>query len=114
MVLGQILKVGAVVIKHRKAIYAVLTAQDRYISKSFRYGGYGKATSYGVRSGALAGSIIGAFIKDDSTFQPGNGAVLQPKQRFVPTTGKSNKTRYRSSSRYGIRKYKYCKPNKYN
>ncbi len=114
MVLGQILKVGTVVIKHRKAIYAVLTAQDRYISKSFRYGGYGKATSYGVRSGALAGSIIGAFIKDDNTFQPGNGAVLQPKQRFVPSTGKPNKTRYRSSSRYGTRKYKYCKPNKYN
>ncbi len=113
MVLGQILKVGSVLIKHRKAIYAVLTAQDRYISKSFKYGGYGKATSYGVRSGALAGSIIGAFIKDDNTFQPGNGAVLQPKQRNVPKTDKSYKTRNRSTSRYGTRYNKYCKPNKH-
>ncbi len=94
MVLGQILKVGAVVLRHRKAIYAVLTAQDRYISKSFKYGGYGKATSYGVRSGALAGSIAGAFINnaDDS---PGN--AIQKTFEKQPTPGKSYKTRGRQA-----------------
>ncbi len=83
--------------KHRKAIYAVLTAQDRYISKSFKYGGYGKATSYGVRSGALAGSIAGAFINNaDDT--PGNGIpkVLPGKQ---PTTSKPYQTRRRYPER---------------
>ena len=113
MVLGQILKVGSVLIKHRKAIYAVLTAQDRYISSAFRYGGYGKATSYGVRSGALAGSIAGAFITN-APDSPGNDAPISFKKN-VPKTNKPYKTRggqarsysssigrrYKSSSRYG-------------
>ncbi len=92
------------IIKHRKAIYAVLTAQDRYISKSFRYGGYGKATSYGVRSGALAGSIAGAFINnaDDS---PGNG-VQKPLQKQY-TTSPSNQTRNRRTSRTSTKYSKY-------
>ncbi len=98
MVLGQILKVGTVIIKHRKAIYAVLTAQDRYISNSFRYGGYGKATSYGVRSGALIGSVTGAFINhaEDS---PGN-AVQKPFQKQPKIkTNKSYQTRRRQPTR---------------
>ncbi len=106
MVLGQILKVGSVIIKHRKAIYAVLTAQDRYISKSFRYGGYGKATSYGVRSGALAGSIAGAFI-NQADESPGNG-IQTPFQKQQPTTGKPYKTRGRQSVRYNRRYSRKC------
>ncbi len=86
--------------KHRKSIYAVLTAQDRYISKSFRYGGYGKATSYGVRSGALAGSIAGAFI-NNAEETPGNG---NQKPFYGPTTSAPDKTRgrytVRNRSRY--------------
>ncbi len=91
-------KVAQSVYKHRKSIYAVLTAQDRYISKSFRYGGYGKATSYGVRSGALAGSIAGAFINNASD-TPGNGIQ---KPITVPTPRTPYKTRRRpTTSSYG-------------
>ncbi len=90
--------------KHRKAIYAVLTAQDRYISKSFRYGGYGKATSYGVRSGALIGSVAGAFIKNDE-ITPDNGQIF-PQKRPKTTSGKSYQTRSRYSRRPAT---KYCR-----
>ncbi len=92
------------IIKHRKAIYAVLTAQDRYISGAFRYGGYGKATSYGVRSGALIGSVAGAFIKNDE-ITPDNGEVF-PKKQPKTTTGKSYQTRRRYSRRPAT---KYCR-----
>ncbi len=98
-------KVAQTVYRHRKAIYAVLTAQDRYISNSFRYGGYGKATSYGVRSGALIGSVAGAFISnaDDS---PGNG-VQKPLQKQHPPS-KPYKTRSgrtsRNNSRYSTQR----------
>ncbi len=104
------------IIKHRKAIYAVLTAQDRYISSAFRYGGYGKATSYGVRSGALAGSIAGAFISN-APDTPGNG-IQTPFQK-QPATSKQDQTRRRqSSSKYGRNanrdKYnRYCRQSRY-
>ncbi len=100
-------KIAQQVYKHRKAIYAVLTAQDRYISKSFKYGGYGKATSYGVRSGALAGSVIGAFINnaDDS---PGNG--IQTPRKPVDTSSPPNKTRGRQSTRNRPRSARFCRP----
>ncbi len=103
-------KVARTVYKHRKAIYAVLTAQDRYISKSFKYGGYGKATSYGVRSGALAGSIIGAFINeaDDS---PGNAV---PKKTAVPKTSTPHKTRSGFSVRYNSRNRSGYNPNRFS
>ncbi len=100
--------------KYRHQIYAVVTAQDRAIKGAFVGSRVSKAAQYGWRTGAAGGGIAGAFIKDDNTFQPGNGAVLQPKQRHVPKTGKSYKTRRGFTSRYGTRKYKYCKPNKYN
>ncbi len=99
-----IIAVASQVFKHRKAIYAVLTAQDRYISSAFRYGGYGKATSYGVRSGALAGSVIGAFI-NNAEDSPGD-AVPQKIQQSTP--GKQNQTRGRrtgrNSSRYATKR----------
>ncbi len=111
MVLGQILKVGTVLIKHRKAIYAVLTAQDRYISSAFRYGGYGKATSYGVRSGALAGSIAGAFISNNADDSPGNGFPKIFKKQ--PTANKPYKTRYRPTTRSSSRYRKYNRPDRF-
>ncbi len=109
MVLGQILKVGTVIFRHRKAIYAVLTAQDRYISKSFRYGGYGKATSYGVRSGALIGGVAGAFI-NNAEDSPGNGIQTQ-KPKY--TTSPPNKTRNRPTIRNYSRYNKYSKSRNY-
>ncbi len=116
MVIGLIRPVIVVaqqVYKHRKAIYAVLTAQDRYISKSFRYGGYGKATSYGVRSGALAGSIAGAFINNASE-SPGNG--ISSPFRKQPKASKPYKTRNRFAKRsnrgysdsYKSNRYRRC------
>lgn len=105
--MNAIVKIAGTVIpviyKHRKAIYAVLTAQDRYISKSFRYGGYGKATSYGVRSGALAGSIAGAFISNNAEDSPGN-AIQKTFTKQPITSRKSYKTRYGPTSR--------CRPRK--
>ncbi len=87
MVLGQILKIGSVLIKHRKAIYSVLTAQDRYIDKAMRIGKYGRATRYGVRHGALGGSLAGSFITQDSPTEP---SAFQ-KRKF-PKTNKQYKT----------------------
>ncbi len=103
-------KVAQTVYKHRKAIYAVLTAQDRYISRSFKYGGYGKATSYGVRSGALVGSVVGAFI-NNAEDSPGNG--IQKTFRKQPKTSKPYQTRSRRATRrYSSstkREYTYCR-----
>lgn len=120
MTIGSIFKIGIPIVqqvyKHRKTIYAVLTAQDRYISSAFRYGGYGKATSYGVRSGALAGSTIGYFISN-APDTPGNG-IQTPFQK-QPQTSKPYKTRNRFSSRLGSRnadrdKYnRYCRRSRY-
>ncbi len=89
-------KVAQKVYQHRRAIYAVLTAQDRYIGSAFRYGGYGKATNWGVRSGALAGSVIGQFINNASD-SPGNG-IQKPFKSSTPS-GKPDKTRGRFSVR---------------
>ncbi len=97
--------VATQVYKHRKAIYAVLTAQDRYISKSFRYGGYGKATSYGVRSGALIGSIAGAFIKNAED-SPGNGISTGIPKKQPATPSKPYQTRRRQTSRNECRRFK--------
>ncbi len=99
MVLAPIIRAGTFIVKHRKAIYAVLTAQDRYISKSFKYGGYGKATSYGVRSGALGGSIIGSFLSnpvDDLT----NGSPIQQESPSGNQYEKRTRDKYNTRSRY--------------
>ncbi len=75
-------------------------AQDRAIDKAFRVGGYGRQTRYGVRHGALAGSIIGTLISDTDNQLNGNGiqkTIRKPKQT---TTGKSYKTRSRRSTRF--------------
>ncbi len=107
MVIGLIrplIVVAQQVFKHRRTIYKVLTAQDKYISRSMKAGGYGKQAEYGVRSGALAGSIIGSFINqaDDS---PGNGAI--PYKKPVIKTGKQSQTRYRRSTS-GYRRNAKC------
>jgi len=96
MVLGQILKIGTVVFKYRRQIYRVLTAQDRYIDKAMRVGKYGRQARYGVRHGALAGSLIGPLIASDS---PGNDNAQIPQTRKRPQTSKPPKTRYRRTTR---------------
>ncbi len=106
MVLGQILKVGSVIIKHRKAIYAVLTAQDRYIDKAMKAGRYGLQARRGVRHGALAGSVIGSFI-NNAPDSPGNG--IQTPFFKQPKTSKPYQTRRRSTKRY----YPECPTRKY-
>ncbi len=106
MVLGQILKVGQVVYKYRKAIYTVLTAQDRYIKSATTYGRWSKSASYGWRSGAVAGSFAGAFITnaDDS---PGNG--IQTTKPVTPSRP-SYQTRNRQTSRSNSRYSKFYSP----
>ncbi len=93
------------IIKHRKTIYKVLTAQDKYIAKSMKAGGYGKQASYGVRSGALAGSVIGSII-NNAEDTPGNG-VSQPW--YGPQTSPPNKARVQQPVRNRSRNSsKYC------
>ncbi len=101
------IKIATLVYKHRKSIYTVLTAQDRYIDKAMKAGRYGRQARYGVRSGALAGSIIGSVINnaDDS---PGNG-ISKPFQK-QPKTNKPYKTRPRQTSRYRSRSVECYEP----
>ncbi len=108
MVLGQILKVGSFVVKHRKTIYRVLTAQDRYIDRAMRAGRYGRQARRGVRHGALAGSIIGPLIAPDS---PGNDNAIQTRKPQYPSRT-PYKTRNRQTVRYSSRSSKYYQPDK--
>ncbi len=102
--------------KNRKAIYAVITAQDRYIKSATQYGRWSKAQSYGWRSGAIAGSFASSFITtaDDS---PGNG-IQTPFQK-QPQTDKPDQTRRRfTGSKYSRNanrdKYnRYCRQSRY-
>ncbi len=96
MVLGQILKIGSFVVRHRKTIYRVLSAQDRYIDRSMKAGRYGKAARYGVRHGALVGSLTGSLLAPDT---PGNDDAFQKTNGQQPKTGTPHKTRYRRTTR---------------
>ncbi len=119
MVLGQILKVATTVIKYRRQIYRVITAQDRYIDKAMRARGYGRQARYGVRHGALAGSLLGTLIAPDT---PGNDDAVS-KRQYGPKTYPPNKTRRGQASRSGTSRTKqyypdickrYTRPRKYN
>ncbi len=110
MVLGQILKIGSVIFRHRKAIYSVLTAQDRYISKSLKYGGFGKASSLGWRSGAAGGGLIGPFISDNIA-ELGNG--FSPIQQESPS-GNQYKKRTRNFRYSRSRSQNYSTGTNYN
>ncbi len=91
MALGVAIKIIQTVIKYRHGIYRVITAQDKAISQSMRIGGYGKAASYGVRTGAGAGALIGSLITDYAPDSPGNGIQTTIPKR--PTPSKPDKTR---------------------
>ncbi len=102
---NAIISIGKFAFKYRKTIYKILTAQDRVIGSAWRRGGYSKAAQYGARSGALAGTVGGAFITDYAPDSPGN-ELQKPIQKKQPvyTTRKPYKTRsgrsIRSRSRY--------------
>ncbi len=83
------------VYKHRQQIYRVLSAQDKYIDKSMRLGGYGKAARWGVRHGALVGSLTGSLIAPDT---PGNddAQISKPRKPRLKTSP-SYKTRSRQT-----------------
>ncbi len=97
--------------KHRKAIYAVITAQDRYIKSATTYGRWSKSASYGWRSGAIVGSFAGAFITNAED-SPGNG--IQTPIRPKSPSSKPYQTRSRFTKRDNSRYRNQCKPyNKY-
>ena len=99
------IKIAQKVFQHRQYIYRTLVAQDKALSSAYKYGGYGKATTYGVRSGALVGSIIGTVINEASD-TPGNEfSVPWQKQRPETTPSKSYKARRRQSIRNKCRRY---------
>ncbi len=114
MTLGSIIKIGAgiagQVFKHRKAIYTVLTAQDRYIDRAMKAGRYGLQARRGVRHGALAGSVIGSFITntDDGL---GNG-IQKPVQPVNPSRP-PHKARGGFSRRSNARHFNYNRPDRY-
>ncbi len=94
--IGPAIKIAQLVYKNRQTIYKVLIAQDKAIGGAYRKGGYGKATSYGVRSGAAAGSLIGSLITNIADDTPGN-AIQTPFSKQPITTRKPYKTRKRFS-----------------
>ncbi len=97
--------------KYRKQIYAVVSAQDRYIKGAFVGTRVSKAAQYGWRSGAAAGGILGSLNYKPAEDSPGNGLSTQiPKK---PTTGKSYKARGRSTRRSSNRRFNRCNPNRY-
>ncbi len=99
---------GKLIFRYRKQIYAVVSAQDRYIKGAFVGTRVSKAAQYGWRSGAAAGSLIGTYITNDAPETPGNGIQ---KPVHVPTPSTSYKTRRRPtrriSNRYCIRQRPY-------
>ncbi len=112
MTLGSLIKpaiiVATQVYKHRKAIYAVITAQDRYIKGAFVGTRVSKAAQYGWRSGAAAGGLLGSYIKfpDDQL----NDGIPTPPKRTTPS--QPDKTRSRQTGKYYSRnrnKYEYNK-----
>ncbi len=100
MVLSQILKVAQVAYKYRKAIYAVVSAQDRYIKGAFVGTRVSKAAQYGWRSGAAAGGLVGGLITYDADDSPGNAIQKQVPKKQQSTPYKSNQTRSGRPRRY--------------
>ncbi len=98
MIIGPIITAGKLLFKYRKQIYAVVSAQDRYIKKAFVGTRVSKAGQYGWRSGAAAGSLLGTYIKlPDDQF---NDAIQTPPKS---PTSKPNKTRRRQTGKYNRR-----------
>ncbi len=118
MALYGAIKIGQLAFKYRKVIYKVLTAQDRAIGSAYRRGGYGKATQYGVRTGAGIGALSAPFIPNYAPDTPGNG--IQKIFQKQPTTRKPYKARNRYPKRAdsSIRTYRsnrrYCRQPRYN
>ncbi len=115
MVIGIIFRGAQFVFRHRETIYKVLTAQDRYIGGAFRRGGYSKATQYGARHGALAGTVIGSLISNNAADTPGN-ELQKPIQKRPkrPQTYQPYKTRSRFPVRNSSRNKRRCYPNRFN
>ncbi len=95
-----------------RAIYQALKVQDRIIDKTYRKAGlYNRGVVRGIQHGLAGGQIVGGLLSlglDDSTFQPGNNAPIQP--RNGPSARTPNKTRNRFSTRYGSRNTTRCYP----
>ena len=100
--LGPAIKIAQTVYKHRQSIYRVIVAQDKAIGGAYRKGGYGKATQYGVRTGAGAGALIGSLISNQAEDTPGNGISTFPKK--IPKRNPSRST-YKTRGRQTRRCY---------
>ncbi len=98
-ILSTAIKIAQQVYKNRQTLYKVITAQDKYVGQAWKKGGYGKASVYGVRSGAVLGTIAGSFIKNDADDSPGNGIQKPFTKTKLPSSGKSYQTRRRYTKR---------------
>ncbi len=81
--------------KYRKQIYAVVSAQDRYIKGAFVGTRVSKAAQYGWRSGAAAGGLLGSYI----TVNDNQLNDIAPIPQAKPKTYTPDKTRYRPTAR---------------
>ena len=70
--IGIGIKIAQQVYKHRQSIYRTLVAQDRAISTSLKAGRWSKAASYGWRTGAAVGGLVGPLITNNAPDTPGN------------------------------------------
>ena len=89
-------------------------AQDKAIGGAYRKGGYGKATQYGVRTGAGAGALIGSLLSNNALDTPGNELQTPYKKPIPIKTGKSYQTRLRRTGRYSRRCYPERNTRRYN
>ncbi len=106
-IIRPIIVAGQILWKYRTQIYKIVVAQDKTISKAWQ--GYGKATNWGVRTGAGAGSLIGSLITNTAEDTPGNG--IPKTTQKLPPTSKPYKTRggySRSNYLRSKRNRKYC------
>ena len=110
--LAPAIKIAQIVYKNRQTIYKVLIAQDKAIGGAYRKGGYGKATTYGVRTGAAAGGLIGSIISNVAEDTPGNGfqTPLQPKSTPRSTyQARGGRPRWIKPGYFKESKFDYCK-----
>ncbi len=97
--------------RYRKALYKILTAQDRAIGSAWKRGGYGRQTRYGVRTGAAVGTLVAPFITNIAPDSPGNELQKPVQKRQRPQTYKPHQTRGRRTTRSYPERPSVCYPN---
>ncbi len=112
VILSSAIKIAQKVYKYRHLIYRTLAAQDKAISGSLSKARWSKASSYGWRTGAAAGGLVGPLINMDADDTPGNG-IQKGYEKFNPPS-KPYKTRRGRTIGYNRRYEGRQYPDKYS